>query len=186
MEYVLLVHAGSSFNKTADLRGSQLVTHRHRDMVLLEAWLGTMLAEANLPSPEHFFGGQKQSDNVNQVVLPVFFRRMDAACLARRDWETVVELNPQLGRDLRAFAISPKLIPIGCFFRKDVSVEARQALIQSIQRISSETVGREIVSLYQSQSFAVRTMAAMKPTLDLLHQYERLAGPKASPRKGSS
>jgi ABC-type phosphate/phosphonate transport system substrate-binding protein len=186
MEYVLLVHNSSTFKKLADLRGAQLVTHLHRDMLLLPAWLGTILAEDNLPQPNRFFASQKESDKVNQVVLPVFFRRVDAACLARHDWETAVELNPQLGRDLRPLVVSSRLLPIGCFFRKSTSPEARQALLRSIQSINSVTAGREIVALYQSQSFVIRTVATMKPTLDMLRQFERIQVPQANLRKGAA
>jgi hypothetical protein len=35
IEYVLLVHNNSTFKKLSDLRGAQIVSHLHRDMVLL-------------------------------------------------------------------------------------------------------------------------------------------------------
>jgi ABC-type phosphate/phosphonate transport system substrate-binding protein len=184
MEYVLLVHNSSPFKKFADLRGAQLISHLHRDMVLMPAWLGNMLSANGLPEAERFFASQKQSDKINRVVLPVFFRRADAACLARHDWETAVELNPQLGRDLRTLAISPKLIPIGFFFRKNTNPGSRRALIQSIQSISSLTAGQEIIALYQSHSFLVTTLAAMNPTLDLVRQFIRFEGRHAGQWKG--
>jgi hypothetical protein len=101
MEYVLLVHNSSPFKKIADLRAAQIVSHFHRDLVLLPAWLGTLLAAANLSPAERFFGSFTSHDKLNQVLLPVIFHRVDGACVARRSWETAVELNPQLGRDLR-------------------------------------------------------------------------------------
>lgn len=184
MEYVLLVHNGSSFKKFADLRGAQLISHLHRDMVLMPAWLENLLAADDLPQMERFWGSQKQSDNINRVVLPVFFRRADAACLARHDWETAVELNPQLGRDLRALVVSPKLIPIGCFFRKNLNPASVKALIQSIQNISSLTAVQEIIALYQSHSFVVTNLAAMKPTLDLVRQFIQSQGRHTGLRRG--
>ncbi|MGA7108378.1 MAG: PhnD/SsuA/transferrin family substrate-binding protein [Terracidiphilus sp.] len=184
MEYVLLVHGNSHINAIADLRNGRIVSHLHRDMVLSPVWLGTLLAANNLPQPDHFFAEQMLNDKVNQVVLPVFFRRADAACLARRDWEMAVELNPQLGRDLHALAVSPKLIPIAMGFRRSTSADARKALIESIQKISSFTAGQQIVALYQSRAFAVRPIAAMKTTLDLVHQYERVSAQQPAARKG--
>jgi ABC-type phosphate/phosphonate transport system substrate-binding protein len=184
IEYVMLVHSGSPYRKISDLRGAQLVTHLHRDMVLLPAWLGTVLAANGLAMPEYFFGSHKHSDNINQVLLPVFFKRVDAACVARRNWEAAIELNPQLGRDLRPLLVSPRLIPIGFFFRKNTSAESRNALIQSIQAVASLTAGRQIMDIYQSQGFAARTMASMKPTLEMVRQFERLSGQQAGMRKG--
>jgi hypothetical protein len=48
------------------------------------------------------------------------------------------------------------------------------------------TAGREIVALYQSQSFVIRTVATMKPTLDMLRQFERIQVPQANLRKGAA
>ena len=183
MEYVLLVHGGSRFKQLADLRGAQIVSHLHRDMVLLPAWLRTMVAANNLPAPEHFFAGNKLIGSLNQVVLPVFFRRMDGACLARRDWETAIELNPQLGRDLRALAVSPKVIPILFGFRRSTNANARKAMIDSIQRVGSVPAGRQIVALYQSTAFVVRPVSVMKNTLEMVRDFKRLQPDKPTDRK---
>jgi ABC-type phosphate/phosphonate transport system substrate-binding protein len=184
IEYVLLVHNNSTFKKLSDLRGAQIVSHLHRDMVLLPAWLGTTLASNGLPMPERFFGSQRQSDKINQVVLPVFFHRLDAACVSRPNWQTAIELNPQLGRDLRPLIVSPAVIPTGFFFRKNTKAESRDALIKSIQATATLAAGRQIMDLYQSGGFAIKTMAAMKPTLEMVRQFERLSGLQAGLRKG--
>lgn len=181
MEYVLLVHNNSAFKKVADLKGGQLLTHFHRDMVLATAWLGTLLAANNLPQPDHFFGNEKLTDNLNQVVLPVFFRRADAACLARRNWETAMELNPQLGRDLRALAISPRIVPISIAFRRGCSMEGRKVLIDSIMKVASFTAGQQIINLYQSRGFIVRPTSVINSTVEMVRQYERVS---AGARKG--
>jgi len=175
MEYVLLIHNNSTFKKVADLRGAQVVTHFHRDMVLAQAWLGTMLAANNLPQADHFFASQKLTDNLNQVVLPVFFHRADAACLARRNWETAVELNPQLGRDLRPLVVSPRLVPIAIAFRRGCNPEARKVLIDSILKVSSLAAGQQIVTLYQSHGFIVRPTSIMNSTVDMVRQFERIS-----------
>ena len=176
MEYVLLVHRDSVFKRVADLKGAQLLTHFHRDMVLATAWLGTLLAANNLPQPDRFFGGEKRTDNLNQVVLPVFFRRADAACLARRNWETAVELNPQLGRDLRIVASSPRIVPISIAFRRGCNTEGRKALIDSILKVASFAGGQQIITLYQSRGFIVRPTSVMNATLEMVRQYERVSG----------
>lgn len=183
MEYVLLVHDKSPFKKIADLKNAQILTHFHRDMVLAPAWLSTLLSSNNLPQPERFFGSQKQTDNLNQVVLPVFFRRADGACLAKRNWETAVELNPQLGRDLRALAVSPRVVPIAIAFRRGCSVEGRRVLVDAIQKVSSLTAGKQIVALYQSNGFIVKPTSVMNSTLTMVRNFERLSAEQAGPKK---
>jgi hypothetical protein len=184
MEYVLLVHSSSRFNKLADLRDAHVLTHFHRDMVLLPAWLSTMLAANNFPAPERFFGSLEARGTLNQVVLPVFFRRTDAACLARRDWETAVELNPQLGRDLRALAVSPKIIPIAIGFRRGCNANARKMLVDSMLTISNSTAGRQISALYQARGFVARPTSVIKSTVEMVLQFKRLSAEHADSRNG--
>jgi phosphonate transport system substrate-binding protein len=174
IDYVLLVHRSGRFNQLADLRGAQILSHLHRDMVLLPAWLNTMLSTNNLPAPERFFGGYAESDKLNMVILPVFFHRADGACMARRSWETAVELNPQLGRDLRVLAVSPKVIPIVFGFRRNTSAKARKVMIDAIERVSTVPAGRQIVALFQSSAFVVRPVSVMKGTLEMVRQFDRL------------
>jgi ABC-type phosphate/phosphonate transport system substrate-binding protein len=184
MEYVLLVHSSSRFNKLADLRGAQVLTHFHRDMVLLPAWLSIMLAANNLPAPERFFGNLDARGTLNQVVLPVFFRRADAACLARGNWETAVELNPQLGRDLRALAVSPKIIPIAIGFRRGCNPNGHKMLLESMLTISNSAAGRQISALYQARGFVARPTSVMNSTVEMVRQFERLSKQQAGSRNG--
>ena len=184
IEYVLLVHTASRFNKLADLRGAQILTHFHRDMVLLPAWLSTMLAANKLPMPERFFAGLLARNTINQVVLPVFFGRADGACLARRNWETAVELNPQLGRDLRPLEVSPKIIPIAIGFRRGCNANGQKMLLDSMLTISNSTAGRQISDLYQAHGFVTRPTSVMKSTVEMVRQFERLSAPQAGSRNG--
>jgi len=184
MEYVLLVHNSSPFKTIADLKGAQIVSHTHRDMVLMPAWLGTLLAANNLPQPERFFGSMTPYAKINQVVLPVFFRRADGACLARQSWQTAVDLNPQLGRDLRLLAVSPKIIPIAIGFRRNCNAIGRKNLIDSMLSLSTAIAGQQIAALYQSRRFVLRSASIMNSTLEMVRQYERISAQLAEPRKG--
>jgi len=160
LEYVLLVHASSPFKRIADLRGGKIGALLHRDMVLLPAWLDIMLAASNLPAAEHFFGSLSFHDKVDQVLLPVFFRHSDGACVGRQSWETAVELNPQLGRDLRPLAVSPRIVPDAVFFRRNCDAEGRKLLIDLMLHISNTVAGKQIATLYQSNGFVIRQISA--------------------------
>jgi len=186
IEYVLLVHNSSPYKRLPDLRDAHILSHLHRDLVLLPAWLSTMLSAFNLPRPDRFFASHKLNGSLNQVVLPVFFRRVDGACLTRHSWKIAVELNPQLGKDLRPLAVSPRLIPIVFGFRNNASAEARKRLIDAIQRVNSVVAGQQIVALYQSRSLVVRPLSVMKSTLEMVRQSERISAQQPTIKKGTA
>jgi phosphonate transport system substrate-binding protein len=172
LQYVLLVHNASPFKKLADLNGRQLVIHHHRDMNLLPAWLGALLAADNLPPMETFFSQRVSRDSLTQLVLPVFFRRVDAAAVSKSNFDTAVELNPQLGKDLHVLAISPKVVPIALCFHKNCSQEGKKELINIINRTEAMPAGEQIVALYQSRRLVPTPASCMNGTLEMLRQFE--------------
>jgi ABC-type phosphate/phosphonate transport system substrate-binding protein len=117
-------------------------------------------------------------------VLPVFFKRADAACLARGSWETAVELNPQLGRDLRALAVSPKIIPIAIGFRRGCNANGRKMLLDSMLTISNSTAGQQISALYQARGFVARPTSVMKGTVEMVRKFQRLSAQQAGSQNG--
>jgi hypothetical protein len=181
IDYVLLVHKNSPFKKIEDLRGTQIATHLNHDMVLLPAWLDTMLASKNLPEASRFFSSLTPYEKLTQVVLPVFFRRLDGACLARRNWETAVELNPQLGRDLWPIAVSPRVIPCAIGIHRGCNPGAVKQFIDALLRVSKQPEGQQILALYQANGFQVRPTSAMNSTLEMVRLHERVT---AAARKG--
>ena len=95
-----------------------------------------------------------------------------------------MELNPQLGRDIRILAVSPKVIPIVFGFRRNTNAHLRQALIDAIEHISTIAGGQQIVALYQSSGFVVRPFSVMKSTLEMVRKYDRLMTQQAGLSKG--
>jgi ABC-type phosphate/phosphonate transport system substrate-binding protein len=186
IEYVLLVRNDSPCHSVVDLKGRQVLSHLHRDMVLAPAWLTVLLAANKLGLPEKFWRVDSTHEKVNEVILPVFFRSADAACISRRNWETAVELNPQLGHDLRILAVSPKVIPMLIGFRSNCDAAARANVIESMLQISTTKVGQQITALYGTQTFVGRPSSVMQGTMEMVRQYLRISQQTTGSRKGNS
>ena len=174
LEYILIVHNDSPFKKLADLRGRQLMIQHNPHTLLLTAWLDVLQSNSGLGSADRFFATEVARDSLTQVVLPVFFRHADAAGVTRSAFATAVELNPQLGRDLRVIAASPKVIPSMFCFRRGCNLVDKQRFKESLAKSKSLPAVQQVVELYQSSGFAALPGSRMKDTLDLVHQYEHL------------
>lgn len=174
LDYLLLVRNDSSSKKIEDLKGARLLLHHHRETSMLRIWLDLELAGASRPRLDQFFASCEMHDQIMEVILPVFFRRAQAAALSRRAFDMAVELNPQLGRELRVIATSPKVIPVGFWFRRDCDPEDKQAFQQSILRLTSIPAGRQVLALYQSTGFCARPCSIMNSTVEMIHRYERI------------
>jgi ABC-type phosphate/phosphonate transport system substrate-binding protein len=188
LEYVLVVHRASGFNRVSDLRSKQLIVHRHRVTSLLMAWVNTLLNANGLPWADHFFSSQLSRDSVQKVILPVFFRQADAAALAKRDLELAGELNPQLSADLRTLAVSPQLVPLAFFFRRGCKTEDKQRFKDSLVKLKTVPAGQMVMELYQTRGFTLQAGSIMKGTVELMQRYERIFAheEKVTPKRSHS
>ncbi len=181
IEYVLLAHSAGPYKSLQDLRGAKIAIHHHRDTILLEAWLSVLLSASGLPPADSFFESVEARDNLNEVILPLFFRRVHAIGVARRSFATAVELNPQLGRDLRVLASSPRVVGDGFFFRMGCNSGYRREFQDALDRFRALPAGKQCLALYQSTGFFARPCSIMNNSLDLIRQYEK--GRKVNARR---
>ena len=184
LEYVLVVHSASPFQKIEDLRKRQLTFHHHRDTVLLTEWISVQLAKGGQGTIDSFFASMISRESLTQVVAPLFFRRTDVAGLTNIAFRVAAELNPQLGKDLRVLAVSPKIVPEVFCFRRGVTADQKRRLMNTFLRVKTVTAGQQILALYQTEGYEQRTAAVMQGTVDMVHEYERIAaGASAKKRR---
>tara|TARA_Y100000588_G_scaffold337734_1_gene379388 strand:- start:471 stop:1355 length:885 start_codon:yes stop_codon:yes gene_type:complete len=125
--YVLLVHAAAGISDLEQLGGKDLLTYTDTQMGMANIWLDGVLLAAGLPESRSFFNTLKSHSKISSALLPVFFQQADACLVARSGYETVVELNPQLGQQLQALASSPELVPFITCLRSDFTGSNRRA-----------------------------------------------------------
>jgi hypothetical protein len=123
---------------------------------------------------------------LTKVVLPVFFQHADVAAVTRSGFATAVEMNPQLGKNLRILAVSPKVVPTLLCFHKNCSQIGKKILQDAIIKSESLPTGQQIAALYQSRKTVFRTASCMTTTLDMLRQYERIPDHAPGARKEHS
>jgi phosphonate transport system substrate-binding protein len=109
-------------------------------------------------------------------VLPVFFRQADACLVTRLGYATMCELNPQLAKQLRILAESPKLLTSFLAFHKDCPPETRRKFRAAVTELHKSVVGRQALMLFGSTRLVPVDISALRTSLELLHAYERLPG----------
>jgi phosphonate transport system substrate-binding protein len=174
MEYLLLVNASSPYRRIEDLKKTRLIYQQHRDNILMMPWIEIMLAEAHQPPGAPFFESVETRAKINEVILPLFFHKANAVALTRRAFNLAVEMNPQLGRDLRVLATSPKLIVDAFGFHRGCDPEDKRAIFNALKSIGTVPAGRQLLTLYESSGFVLKPGSALNGALDLVRQYERI------------
>jgi ABC-type phosphate/phosphonate transport system substrate-binding protein len=172
-EYVLISRIDKAPNGLKELKSNKLVFQRDRfvgNVPLM--WLDTLLIKQGLPVSEHFFTDIKTVNKVSQAVLPVFFKQMDACLVTRRGFDTMVELNPQLGEQLRILNASPIFVMGVVVFRKDFNEEYRKRIIKTAVDFRKLSSGNQMLTLFKVDDFFPFHNSDLDTLLELLDEYK--------------
>ena len=175
-EYVLLVNRGSGIGRLSDLRGRKLGLLHSSRASLAPVWSETILAREGLGSAADFYSQIVSAPKISQVVLPVFFRQLDACVVTRSGFETMVELNPQVGRQLQVIASSPPIVPVLFCFRADYSSPIRAKVLEELAHWHETPAGRQILTLFQSETLEEQPFSCLDSGMELLAEHQRLCG----------
>ncbi len=144
---VIAVHRNSPCTSLKDLQGKQLLCESYYTRHIGDFWLDAVLASLKLPTSKLFFGPRRTMDKVSQAVLPVFFGKAEACLVRESALNTMIELNPQLARDLRIIASSPPILNGLCAIRPDMNATHREILIRRIPTMHKHVKGKQILTL---------------------------------------
>ena len=175
-EYVLLVPRGSNIERLSDLRGRTLGLLQSARASLAAVWLDTLLVREGLGSAADFFGQIASPTKIGKAVLTVFFRQVDACVVTRRGFETMIELNPQTGQQLKVLAISLPVVPVIFCFRASDTSPIREQIMVEITRWHLSPSGMQILTLFQTDSLEEHSASCLDSALELLAEHKRLFG----------
>lgn len=176
-ELVLLVRSDSPFNSLASLRGHSLLQLDSAETQLADIWMDAELRRAGLPAVPLHFGVRTRHSKLSQVILPLFFGRAEAALVTREGLETMVEMNPQLGKHLRVLAFSPRLLATFLVARKGIADSVRHRIFENILASKSDPATRQVLTLFHVQGYVRCNQACIQPSIQLLEAHQRSAKP---------
>ncbi|MBN1141217.1 MAG: PhnD/SsuA/transferrin family substrate-binding protein [Deltaproteobacteria bacterium] len=172
--FVVVAHRKGPVKSIADLRNRTLYVHDMGRNCLSRMWLDTVLDQKKLPLSSSFLARVKMETKLSKAVLPVFFRQGDACLVTRDSFNTMVELNPQLGEDLTILAESPGMVPLLFVFRADFKSTYRDIIVKTFEELHQTVTGQQALTLFSIEAMEIIDLAFLKPTIELIASYDRL------------
>lgn len=164
-EYILLVQDIADTDGLDALRGRKLLFHDSARTSLAMYWLESMMKQQNLPGEvAEYFSTIKHVKKISGVVLPVFFGQVDACLVTQSGFNTIVELNPQIGRKLRTVAKSRPLIPALLCFRKDFNSPQKGPILEAFRELHASSAGQQILTIFQAEALLEVDAKALEKT----------------------
>ena len=174
-QYLLLVRRDSKLEQVSDLRGRSLIFRQASRDCLAQPWLDTVLIQAGARPSVEWLGKLTRSPKLSQLVLPVFFRQSDACVVTRAGYETMCELNPQLGQQLKAIATSSEMVPIVLCFRADYAPAFKEQLFAGLRDLHKTAAGLQVLTIFQTDKIAEEPAACLDSALKLLARHAQIA-----------
>jgi len=173
-EYVLLVHQESGIQNLPDLRGGKLVLFENPRMCLALPWLDLLLNDKALGRAAEFFGNQERIKKLSPAVLRVFFRQADAGVVTRSGYKTLMELNPQLGKQLRVLASPPAVVPVVMCFPEDYASPQKEQIFSALEELQKTPAGTQVLTMFKCDKLVQTSTASLDASLELLSKHEGL------------
>lgn len=172
--YVLLAKRSSGIQQLADLRGRRMCALKGARMCVADAWLATILDAGHLGPSEEWLRSVTTDTKVSRVILPVFFGQADACLTSKYGFDTMCDLNPQVGRDLATLAVSPPLVPTFYAFHKNYQGRDRDRFARVYSNMGNSAAGRQLATLFQFDTLIPRDASCLTSALRILEAAERI------------
>ena len=166
--YLILTHKDSGRSDLASLRGATLQAFENPRAAMGLHWVDVQLLDAGLPSPREHFGKIIETRKLSGTVLPVFFRQVDACVVTEYGFQTLVELNPQIGQQLQVVARSEPFVPTLGFFHPAFDASRRRDAVDAILSVPNSEAGLQILRLFQVDAFGEVSASSLDSARALL------------------
>jgi ABC-type phosphate/phosphonate transport system substrate-binding protein len=148
-ELLLLVRNDRGITRVGQLRNKSLRIESGQQGSIPIQWLDILLLGRGSSDSRGFFSAIIDHPKASQAILPVFFGQADACIASLNSFETLAELNPQLGRHLRILEKSPGFATGIITVRRDVRNQRRDAMLEALLEMHTDPKGKQLLTLFR-------------------------------------
>ena len=147
---LLIVRNDSNIKLIDDLKGKSISTSSFYDeeYKLPTMWMKTIFWRSKIKDINKFIGSLKVRDNPSIIISDVFFKTTDACIIYESEFETLKELNPQLGKQLKVLLSSePLLTEVGCYTENSKDDPDMNFVLETTYNLHKNTHGKNLLKL---------------------------------------
>lgn len=180
---LLAVRRDANIAGPAQLLGKRVVLLEQDE--LSDVYLQTLLAPVAGPKSMDALVDLRREKRSANLIHRLFFNQADAALITRNAYDTALELNPQVGKQLKvleAYSFKGRSVTVGLFSAK-VPLEDAQAITQGAMNLQKTARGRQILEVFQADAITPSKVSDLSPFRALLLRQQALNLPAHVPGK---
>lgn len=172
VKYLLITHQKNGYTHLESLREKRLLMSKGDSTA--QMYLQTLLLRQKFGDLNTFFSAVDEKSKTSQVTLPVFFGQADACIITDVAFKTMVEMNPQLGRDLKVMASSPELTTHVTAFRKSLAEDIKEKTLDVGKMLKNSARGRQVLMLFKIEDLVPINEPDLESLRNLVGEYNQL------------
>lgn len=173
MKYVVLAGTIRHLAEIGILKNKKLSIAKNNH--LGQIYLDTLLMRSKLSSSDRFFAGIDEKSKESQAILDVFFGKSGACVVSETAFQTMKELNPQVGSKLHVLAESPEFIyTVGIFHPSYPPDYKKKAFIGIGTDYKHHERGKQIILLFNIDRMDRITDGQLETVRQLVSEHDRL------------
>ena len=171
---LLLVNQDSNISSIKDLRGKSISTSSeyYENYKLPTIWLKYLLWKNKIKDGGNFLGNLKVSSNPSLIANEVFFKTTDACIIYESEFETLKELNPQIGEKLVVMETSiPYITDVGCYTINCKNSSQLKDILEVTYSLNSNLYGKSLLRMLKVKQLVPYKKTYMYNVEQLYQEY---------------
>jgi phosphonate transport system substrate-binding protein len=173
-EHVVLVNKKDKINNLSQLKGKKIIVEIGSNGELALLWFTTLLLKRGLPESDNFFSDIKKVGKISQAILPVFFMQADACIVRRTGFQTMVEMNPQINKNLIVLQKSPAFQEIVFCIQKDYDDKSKKMMMDVSATLHLDPKGKQMLLLFRKDRVIPFKPEHIESVESLIKEYNEL------------
>lgn len=121
---------------------------------------------------QHFFSSVSHKKKSSRLILDLFFGQVDATIVYRSFYETMVELNPQIGHDIDILETYPIKCKTFAFFNKHYPYAEK--IYPLLDKFPEAPRGKQLLEIFKTDRLSRSEVEDLESVVELYRQYNSM------------
>lgn len=151
--YIVVTSKAVGLDQLAAMAQRRLMVESQNQWDIGRIWLETVLHQKKLPNSDVFFTAVEAADRPTRLVLPVFFNQAEASLVPQSVYNTMVELNPQIGKRLHVILRSPGFIKSLISLADNLHPDFVDQVEHNLKNMHNTDDGRQLMMIFRHRRY---------------------------------
>ena len=182
--YLLLISKDKNYNGIKDLKNLRIGITTKYNNDIPKLWFDVFCAKNNISDIKNYFKEIITTPNESQLILNLFFGKLDACLVPEKIFKIMAELNPQMEARLTPLVSSPYYIfTIMCFTKNYLNEEDRKVFTDNALKMHELVSGKQIMMMMKINKLVLFHDADLDSYRQLLEDYKKISESKNGLKK---